>query len=142
MASRKKVWSGTTLVRYEQKVYKIAKAQGIPDDLAQTVAKMQTMEFAAGGGLYHRVRMRVRRILNAEETYVSPMFRAPYYAFAQKLHRVCLVKHEVDPEDVLTEFMNKSPELNEDVLRAIMDEFGLGRTPSETTRPEERGTSA
>lgn len=127
MGGRKKVWTATTPLRYKQKAYKIAKAQGVPEELAMQVVDGQTIAWTIGAGLYRRIREIAQRVMVREDTYVAPIMRAAYYAFAQRLYKLCVMTGEASPEDVIDEFNRKSVDFRAEVLESIVEALGLSR---------------
>jgi len=123
----RKVWNEGTPARYKLKIYKIAGAQGAPADITAAAVDAQSRGWESGAGVYRRIRDMARRVFVRTETKVDPVFRAPYYAFAQRLWKLCVVTGEADPEEIIEEFKRKSDMYDEAILTAIVDEIGLGR---------------
>jgi len=123
----RKVWNEGTPARYKLKIHKIAAAQGAPADITDAAVDAQARGWESGAGVYRRIRDMTRRVFVRPETKVDPVFRAPYFAFAQRLWKLCVVTGEADPDEIIEEFKRKSDLYNEAVLNAIVEELGLGK---------------
>jgi len=119
---RRKVWNAGTELRYEAKAYGTWAGRNLPPELLNAVVRAQSRQWGAGAWRYKDVRDRVRlTVFNNPATMVSPIDRAAYYAFAQRLFKLCVVTGEADPEDVIREFTAKSDRWNMAVLDAIVE---------------------
>ncbi len=83
MPSKKRTWNLTTVDRYKVKAFRMAKAQGVPDHMAETMAEVQSRVWNVGAGRYKAVREIVSDILDEEK--VSPVWRGPFQAYGQWL---------------------------------------------------------
>jgi len=132
---KRKVWNEGTSARYAAKAVRMAGAQ-IPPHLIeagigvaelQAMASTQTRGWEGQAGVYRRIRDMARRVMVRSDTKVEPIFRAPYFAFAQRLWKLCVVTGEKDPDEVIADFKGKSDIYNDAILTAIVDELGLGK---------------
>lgn len=121
------VWNEGTAHRYGVKAEKIALAQGARPEKTYALVDAQARMWEAGAGLYRRVRDMARRVMIRPDTLVQPISRVPYYAFAQRCYKLCVVTHEADPEDVIAEFKRKDDTLRDEVMEGIVEELGLGK---------------
>lgn len=125
--AKRKVWNEGTAARYRLKAYKIAAAQGAPADITLEAVNAQARGWESGASVYRRIRDMARRVMVRPDTKVDPVFRAAYYAFAQRLWKLCVVTGEADPEEVIDEFKRKSDMYDDSIMTAIIEEIGLGK---------------
>ncbi|RLF42868.1 MAG: hypothetical protein DRN17_07160 [Thermoplasmata archaeon] len=123
----RKVWNEGTPERYAIKSYKIVESQGAPAEETLAAWRAQRRAWETGAGNYRRIRDMARKVFVRPETKVDPVFRAGYYAFAQRLWKLCVVTGEADPDEVIAEFKRKSEMYDETIMSAIVDELGLGK---------------
>lgn len=123
---KRKVWNEGTSGRYEIKAWGIWAGRGAPTELTSRVTGTQTRLWENGAGMYRKVRDMARRVMVRPDTKVNPVFRAPYFAFAQRLWKLCVVTGEAGTDEVIAEFMRKSDMYDEAILTAIVEELGLG----------------
>lgn len=119
---KRRVWNQGTELRYEIKAHTVWAGRGAPSELTNAVVRAQTRQWGTAAGRYKDVRDRVRSsVFGNEATRVNPIDRAKYYAFAQRLYKLCVLTGEATPERVIEEFIAKSDTFNTDVMDAIVE---------------------
>ena len=93
----KKRTKDTSIVRYEQKAFEIAKGLGLDDKLAREKAEAQTNAWIRGRSAYDKLSRYVRERL-IMETEVKPTFYGQIISMANWLYKEVTIKKSMDFE--------------------------------------------
>jgi len=136
MASRKRNWNINTPLRYEGKILRVLEGI-IPDEEIRTeIAKNQRESWQSGVEFYRRLNQIIKEVLDSQDFYVSPPFRAPYYAFIKRYVKEVLFEG-ADPSIVYHYLLSKFREIKEDVVTEILNRLNVHygvRLPKPTQR--------
>ncbi len=136
MVSRKRNWNSGTPLRYRGKIERVNRGIYVNPEVAERVSEAQARSWESGSGIYKKIREVAKDVMSREGTFVSPAFRAPYYAAVQKYYKDVVVIGK-EPGAVRTYIETSFPGLDFGVFDAIIDALtGVGILPQ--LRPAER----
>lgn len=81
MAGKKRNWNINTPNRYLGKVLRTLEGVIPDEDLRKDVAEYQKDSWQSGVEFYRKVKQLAKEVMDTQEFYVNPCFRAGYYAF-------------------------------------------------------------
>lgn len=120
MAGRKRNWNINTPNRYLAKALRSLEGVIPDEELRKDIAENQKESWQSGIEFYRKVKQWVKEVLDSEEYYVNPAFRAGYYAFICAYIKDTMFRG-LNEDIVYAYLREKFKGIDENIVRGIMD---------------------